>query len=73
MPLSQREDRPSRPTQSVREDEIVSLSELRSRLGLGPAAIRTARRQGLTVRRFGRKKFVLGSDLASFLRARPGC
>jgi hypothetical protein len=54
----------------VREDEIVPVADLEVRLGLGPSAIRTARRQGLKVRRIGRRKFVLGRDLIAFLESR---
>lgn len=53
------------------EHEIVPLSELAVRLGLGVSAIRRARRQGLKIRKIGRKKFVLGRDLVAFLESRP--
>ena len=57
---------------SVSEADIIPLPMLASHLGLGPSALRTARRQGLKVRRIGRKKFVLGRDLVAFLESR-GC
>lgn len=60
-----------RAARTLREDEIVPLPELTKRLGLGPAALRAARRQGLKVRRIGRRKFVLGRDLVAFLETRP--
>lgn len=52
----------------VRADAAYDLAEVRRRLGLGPAALRSARRRGLAVRRIGRKSFVLGSDLLDYLR-----
>ena len=49
-------------------DAAYSLDQVKSRLGLGTAAIRTARRNGLTVRRVGRKSFILGADLLAYIR-----
>jgi hypothetical protein len=60
----------ARPLQAVSENEVVPLAELDSRLGLGPSAIRMARRQGLKVHRIGRRKFVIGRDLITFLESR---
>jgi hypothetical protein len=51
----------------IRADAAYSLDQVRQRLGLGTAALRTARRKGLTVRRVGRRSFVLGKDLLDFL------
>lgn len=51
-------------------DACYSLDQVKSRLGLGTAALRTARRNGLIVRRFGRKSFVLGTDLLDYIRDR---
>ena len=70
MRHEQRHPARARPLQYVREDEIVPLAELDVRLGLGPSAIRMARRQGLKVHRIGRRKFVLGRDLIAFLESR---
>jgi hypothetical protein len=55
---------------TVGEADIIPLPVLAASLGLGPAALRTARRQGLKVRKIGRKKFVLGRDLVAFLERR---
>lgn len=44
-------------------DALYTLDELNSRLGLGKSALRTARRQGLSVKRIGRRGYVRGSDL----------
>jgi len=51
----------------ISADHAYSLEQVRDRLGLGTAALRTARRKGLIVRRIGRRSFVLGRDLLDFL------
>lgn len=48
-------------------DHAYSLEQVRDRLGLGTAALRTARRKGLIVRRIGRRSFVMGRDLLQYL------
>ena len=48
---------------------IYTLEEIRARLGLGKQAWRTARRQGLPVRRVGRRGYVRGSDVIDWLAA----
>lgn len=58
-----------RGASSLLADEVVTLAELSARLGLGPSALRMARRKGLRIRRIGRRKFVLGRDLVAFLEA----
>ncbi len=62
---------PIRGHASVAADEVITLDELSARLGLGTAAIRTARGKGLRVRRIGRRKFVVGRDLIAYLEAQP--
>lgn len=57
-------------TGSVRSDEMLPLDTVKSRLGLGKAAIRTARANGLLVRRIGRRSFVLGADLLAYTKKR---
>lgn len=54
-------------------DALYTLDELNDRLGLGKAALRRARRDGLSIRRIGRRSYVLGSDLIEWFRnsARP--
>lgn len=47
-------------------DAVYTLLQVKS-FGLGTAAIRTARRKGLKVRRVGRKSFILGRDLVDYL------
>lgn len=54
-------------SQEFRPDSIYSLADVRRILDLGPAALRSARRRGLIVRRIGRKSFVLGCDLLSYV------
>ena len=61
---------PAQPPNSIgviSAQAAYSLDQVKQRLGLGTAAIRTARRRGLVVRRVGRKSFVLGKDLLAYL------
>ena len=51
----------------IRADCCYDLQQVKNRLGLGAAAIRTARRRGLVVRRVGRKSFILGSDILAYI------
>ncbi len=51
----------------ISADCAYDLAQVKNRLGLGPAAIRTARRKGLIVRRIGRKSFVMGRDILTYL------
>lgn len=55
---------------AINPTELLTLDELRDRFGLGTAAMRTARRQGLKVRQVGRRRFVLGKDLLDFVERR---
>jgi len=59
------------PAGEVRADGIYTLVEIEKRLGLGRAALRTARRRGLKVRRAGRRDLILGRDLLNYLGAAP--
>jgi hypothetical protein len=52
----------------IRADAIYTLSALDQQLGLGKAALRKARREGLTVRRIGRKSYVIGSELIEWVK-----
>jgi hypothetical protein len=52
----------------IRADCAYDLQQVKARLGLGTAAIRTARRKGLTVRRVGRKSFILGADILAYIQ-----
>lgn len=51
----------------ISSDQLYTLEEIRARLGLGTAALRTARRKGLKVRRVGRRGFVLGRDVMNYV------
>lgn len=51
----------------IRADAAYDLPQVKARVGIGTAALRTARRKGLKVRRLGRKSFVLGKDLLDYL------
>ena len=55
---------------TIRRGEAYSLSQLKA-FGLGTAALRTARRRGLLVRRIGRRSVVLGEDLLAYIRTLP--
>ena len=47
---------------------LYTLDAINERLGIGKAALRKARREGLIVRRIGRKSFVLGEDLIAWVK-----
>jgi hypothetical protein len=49
-------------------DAIYTLDEINARLGLGKSALRTARREGLVVKRIGRRGYVLGSDVIDWFQ-----
>jgi hypothetical protein len=46
---------------------VYTLDELQARLRLGHWALRQARRDGLTVIRIGRRGYVRGSDVMTYL------
>lgn len=54
-------------TGEIRADGIYTLHELQQRMGLGQAALRTARRNGLPIKRIGRRGYVLGRDLIEYV------
>lgn len=58
---------PPAPGGVISANAAYSLEQVKARLGLGTAALRTARRKGLLVRRVGRRSFVLGKDLLAYL------
>ena len=51
----------------VRRDEVYTLTELKSRLGIGDVALRKARERGLKVSKIGVRKLVHGADVLAFL------
>jgi len=50
----------------ISADGMYTLAEIRRRLGLGIYAMREARRQGLPVRKIGRRSYVLGRDVLDY-------
>jgi len=52
---------------TVSADEMLTLDAIKHRLGLGVHALRSARRNGLKVRRLGRRSYVLGKDLMDYI------
>lgn len=52
----------------IRSDSIYPLSEFKRRAGLETAALRRARREGLIVRRCGRRHYVNGADFHEWLK-----
>jgi hypothetical protein len=50
---------------------VYTIDEVKKRLRLGHHAWRTARSEGLPVRPVGRRKYVLGSDVLSWLETKP--
>jgi hypothetical protein len=54
------------PGVEIRSDAVYDLPALKE-LGWGTAALRTARRRGLLVRRTGRKSWVFGRDLLAYI------
>lgn len=60
-----------KPTGSIRSDELLPLSILRQRLGLGARGWSELRKAGLPVKRLGRSKYVLGADVLQFFAGLP--
>jgi hypothetical protein len=54
------------PGIEIRSDAVYDLPALKQ-MGWGTAALRTARRRGLIVRRSGRKSWIFGRDLLAYL------
>ena len=52
-------------------DATYPLPEFKRLSGLGEAALRQARRQGLMVTAIGRRRFVRGADFHAFIGSRP--
>ena len=51
----------------IKADEAYPLDYVKQDLNLGAAALRTARRNGLKVKKIGRKSYVMGKDLLQYL------
>lgn len=63
--------RPHTPGE-VHPTVLYRADELKARMGWSDAALRSARRHGLTVRRLGKRAYVLGEDVISFMKSRTG-
>ena len=61
-------------TIAVQTDGVIEagkcypIATFRTLAGMGPAAIREARKKGFLVRRVGLRSFVLGQDLLDYVR-----
>lgn len=53
----------------ISPDEVYTLAELQARSRLGTWALRTLRRSGLKVIRFGGRAFVRGSDFIAAIES----
>ena len=51
----------------IRSGELYTLAAAKARLGIKDAALRSARRSGLPVLRYGGRAFIRGDDLIAFL------
>jgi hypothetical protein len=58
----------TRKAGEINADSLYTLDEVQARLGLGKWAIRTARREGLVVKRIGRRGYVHGRDLIDWFQ-----
>lgn len=54
----------------IRADEILPLRALHERLGWGARTVAQAQRDGLRIARYGKWKYVRGSDIIEFLGGR---
>jgi hypothetical protein len=61
----------SQPPGIIAADCVYQLDDAQARLGLGKQAWRTARREGLPIRRVGRRRYVIGRDVITWLQTRP--
>ena len=54
----------------IEADKAYSLKAFQQLTGMGVAALREARRNGLLVRRCGQRSFILGRDFLAYLEKR---
>ena len=52
---------------AIRDDEVYTISDFMLRTGLGVKSIRKAQREGLEVRRVGRRSYVAGKSWSEYL------
>lgn len=57
----------SEPSGEIRSDAVYTLDAIKRTLGLGGWALRQAQRDGLAVRKVGRRKFVTGKSVIDYL------
>jgi hypothetical protein len=70
--MPRQENHTARPNLGViLADATYPLPEFQRLSGLGEAALRQARRQGLVVTAIGRRRFVRGADFHAFIGSRP--
>ena len=53
----------------IENGTVYPLDDFKARTGLGSAALRTARRDGLVVKYIGGRAFIRGEDFISFVAA----
>jgi hypothetical protein len=59
----------AKPPGSIGGSDLYTIDELKHRLGLSSWAMRRAQRQGLTVYKIARTKYVLGRDYIAYVEA----
>lgn len=59
----------SQPHGEIRSDTAYTIDALNANFGIGKGALRQARRQGLIVRRIGRRSYVLGRDVIAWMES----
>ena len=53
---------------TIRADEMYTLQRFKELTGMGAAALRVARRNGLKIRKVGRRKFVVGVEAIEHIK-----
>lgn len=69
---TQEQPRSSCPPGEVHHGALYRADELKARMGWSDSALRSARRHGLKVRYVGKRAYVLGEDVISFMKSKPG-
>ena len=55
----------------VNPSALYRADELKARMGWSDSALRSARRRGLKVRRDGKRAYILGEDVISYMKNKP--
>jgi len=68
-----RREQPLRPYTpgEVHPCVLYRADELKARMGWSDSALRSARRRGLKVRRDGKRAYILGEDVISYMKSKP--